>query len=93
MPVSSLITHPLHADSRQSCFGGVWYNPSEQAVWNSPRLKVYVAPVNIDYIKARFPKESPGAGGTIQGRAAERHPQRAGKQIQTDRRENEMAVG
>ncbi|MFQ7534342.1 MAG: hypothetical protein ACLRPT_03950 [Akkermansia muciniphila] len=24
-----------------------------------PRLKVYVAPVNIDYIKARFPKESP----------------------------------
>lgn len=59
MPVSSLITHPLHADSRQSCFGGVWYNPSEQAVWNSPRLKVYVAPVNIDYIKARFPKESP----------------------------------
>lgn len=59
MPVSSLITHPLHTDSRQSCFGGVWYNPSEQAVWNSPRLKVYVAPVNIDYIKARFPKESP----------------------------------
>ena len=59
MPVSPLITHPLHADSRQSCFGGVWYNPSEQAVWNSPRLKVYVAPVNIDYIKARFPKESP----------------------------------
>ena len=56
MPVSPLITHPLHADSRQSCFGGVWYNPSEQAVWNSPRLKVYVAPVNIDYIKARFPK-------------------------------------
>ena len=59
MPVSPLITHPLHADSRQSCFGGVWYNPSEQAVWNSPRLKVYVAPVNIDYIKARFPKAAP----------------------------------
>lgn len=59
MPVSPLITHPLHADSKQSCFGGVWYNPSEQAVWNSPRLKVYVAPVNIDYIKARFPKAAP----------------------------------
>lgn len=59
MPVSPLITHSLHADSRQSCFEGVWYNPSEQAIWNSPRLKVYVAPVNIDYIKAGFPKEAP----------------------------------
>ena len=59
MPVSPLITHPLHADSKQSCFQGVWYNPTEQAIWNSPRLKVYVAPINIDYIKARFPKEAP----------------------------------
>lgn len=59
MPASPLITHPLHADSRQSCFEGVWYNPRERAIWNSPRLKVYVAPVNIDYIKAKFPKEAP----------------------------------
>lgn len=59
MPVSPLITHPLHADSKQSCFQGVWYNLTEQAIWNSPRLKVYVAPINIDYIKARFPKEAP----------------------------------
>lgn len=59
MPVSPLITHSLHADSKQSCFQGVWYNPAEQAIWNSPRLKVYVAPINIDYIRARFPKEAP----------------------------------
>lgn len=58
-PVSPLITHSLHADPRQSRFEGVWYNPTEQAIWNSPRLKVYVAPVNIDYIKAKFPKEAP----------------------------------
>lgn len=59
MPTSPLITHPLKADSKQSCFQGVWYNPREQSIWNSPRLKVYVAPVNIDYIKAKFPKEAP----------------------------------
>ncbi len=59
MPVSPLITHSLHADSRQSCFEGVWYNPTERSVWNSPRLKVYVAPVNIDYIKTQFPREAP----------------------------------
>jgi len=59
MPVSPLITHSLHADSRQSCFDGVWYNPTERSVWNSPRLKVYVAPINIDYIKAQFPREAP----------------------------------
>lgn len=59
MPSSPLITHPLKADSKQSCFQGVWYNPSEQSIWNSPRLKVYVAPVNIDYIKGKFPKEAP----------------------------------
>lgn len=59
MPSSPLITHPLKADSKQSCFQGIWYNPSEQSIWNSPRLKVYVAPVNIDYIKGKFPKEAP----------------------------------
>ncbi len=59
MPTSPLITHPLKADPKQSCFQGVWYNPTEQSIWNSPRLKVYVAPVNIDYIKTRFPKEAP----------------------------------
>lgn len=59
MPVSPLITHPLQADSKQSCFEGVWYNPKEQFIWDSPRKSVYVAPVNIDYVKARFPKEAP----------------------------------
>lgn len=59
LPVSPLITHSLHADSKQSCFEGVWYNPTELDIWNSPRLKVYVAPINIDYIKAKFPKEAP----------------------------------
>lgn len=57
--VSPLITHPLQADSRQNCFEGVWYNPKERAIWNSPRKNVYVAPVNIDYIKTQFPKEAP----------------------------------
>lgn len=59
LPVSPLITHSLHADPRQGRFEGVWYNPREESVWTSPRLKVYVAPVNIDYIKAKFPKEAP----------------------------------
>lgn len=59
MPVSPLITHPLQADSRQSCFEGVWYNPKEQTIWSSPKLKVYVAPVNINYIKTKFPEEAP----------------------------------
>ncbi|MFR1411538.1 MAG: hypothetical protein ACLSUW_04045, partial [Akkermansia sp.] len=59
LPSSPLITHPLHPDSRQSCFEGVWYNPTEQAIWSTPKLNVYVAPVNINYIKTQFPKEAP----------------------------------
>lgn len=59
MPVSPLITHSLHPDSRQSCFTGVWYNPREEAIWRSPKLKVYVAPVNISYVKTQFPEEAP----------------------------------
>ena len=59
LPSSPLIAPTLHPDSRQSCLEGVWYNPTEQAIWSTPKLNVYVAPVNINYIKTQFPKEAP----------------------------------
>lgn len=58
-PVSPLITHSLHADAKQGFFQGVWYNPREKGIWTTPVLHVYVAPVNVDYVKTQFPKEAP----------------------------------
>lgn len=59
MPASPLITHALHADSRQNCFEGVWYNPAEKGVWTEAQRNVYVAPININYVKTHFPKKAP----------------------------------
>lgn len=58
-PISPLITHSLHANPKQNCFEGIWYNPEETSFWSSSHMKVYIAPVNIDFIKAQFPKEAP----------------------------------
>lgn len=60
-PVSPLITHAAELKEARGNLGGVWCHPSAgQFLWKQQRRQyVYIAPVEISFIRQQFPEASP----------------------------------